>query len=209
VPASCPTAREGRWALGPGAALFDAIQAALGPLPIVAEDLGHMTPDVVALRERYGWPGMRIVYEGLIYGRHHPFLPHHHVPGCLAYTSTHDSDTVCGFWEAATPAQRDFAATYLGLPGDADGAAAARAVVRAAYTSVARMALVPLQDLLGLGSAHRMNRPGTVGGNWGWRFDWADLPAGLAEATARLASACAREPGVSSSPPRSTAVPPA
>ncbi len=210
VPASCPTAREGRWAPGPGAALFDAIQAALGPLPVVAEDLGHMTPDVVALRERYGWPGMRIVYEGLIYGPHHPFLPHHHVPGCLAYTSTHDSDTVCGFWEAATPAQRDFAATYLGLPGDADGAAAARGVVRATYASVAGMALAPLQDLLGLGSAHRMNRPGTVGGgNWGWRFDWAGLPAGLAEAMARLAWVCARGPGLSPPPPRSTAAPPA
>ncbi|MDE2081070.1 MAG: 4-alpha-glucanotransferase [Burkholderiales bacterium] len=183
IPADQPTARGGRWVPGPGAALFEALERALGPLPIVAEDLGHITPDVVALRERFGWPGMRIVYEGLIYGAQHPFLPHHHVPGCLAYTSTHDSDTVAGWWQGASAEQRDFATAYLGLAPQAGGADAAQAVLRATWVSVAGMALAPMQDLLGLDSAHRMNRPGSLGGNWAWRFDWADLPP---DAAARL-----------------------
>ena len=193
IPAASPSARQGRWAAGPGAALFEAVQAELGPLPIVAEDLGHITPDVVALRERFGWPGMRIVYEGFIHGQAHPFLPHHHVTNCLAYSSTHDSDTVAGWWEGAPPAQRAFAAGYLGLAADADGAAVAHAVVRATLHSPARLALVPLQDLLGLGSAHRMNRPGTLGGgNWGWRFAWKDLEARVADSLGRMTEASAR-----------------
>ncbi|MDP1899582.1 MAG: 4-alpha-glucanotransferase [Rubrivivax sp.] len=195
IPAGCPTAREGRWVAGPGAALFEALQAELGPLPVVAEDLGHITPDVVALRERFGWPGMRIVYEGFIYGAQHPFLPHHHVSHCLACTSTHDSDTACGWWDSATPDQRAFAATYLGVAAAVEGADFARAVVRATFNSVARLALAPMQDLLGLGSAHRMNRPGTSGGgNWGWRFAWGDIDAGTAAALRRITAASGRGP---------------
>ncbi len=196
IPASCPTAVGGRWVPGPGAAQFDAVQAALGHLPIVAEDLGLITPDVVALRERYGFPGMRIVYEGLMQGADHAFLPHRHVPEGLVYTSTHDSDTVAGWWAAAPLEQRDFAAAYLGIDAAAHPAQAAQAVLRATCTSVAHLALAPLQDLLGLGSEHRMNRPGTSEGNWGWRFDWPmleeDAAPGLAAALARLVQVSAR-----------------
>ena len=184
IPADCPTAAGGRWVSGPGAALFDAIEAAIptsgGRLPIVAEDLGQITPDVVALRERYAFPGMRIVYEGLMQGDNHAFLPHHHVPNGLVYSSTHDSDTVAGWWAGAPAAQRAFAAAYLGIDTAASPAQAAQAVLRATFTSVAALALAPLQDLLGLGSEHRMNRPGTAEGNWGWRFDWPMLGGGLA-----------------------------
>ncbi len=195
IPVNCPTAREGRWVPGPGAALFEAVERALGRLPIVAEDLGHITPDVVALRERFGWPGMRIVYEGFLYGADHPFLPHHHVPDALAYTSTHDSDTVCGWWDAAPTAEREFAAAYLGLDARASGAEVARAVVRVTFTSVARMALVPMQDLLALGSGHRMNRPGTLGaGNWGWRFAWRDVGPEPGRMLARISAASGRAP---------------
>lgn len=197
VPATCPTAREGRWVAGPGAALFEALQAELGTLPVVAEDLGHITPDVVALRERFGWPGMRIVYEGFIHGQAHPFLPHHHVRNCLAYSSTHDSDTVRGWWDGAPRAQREFATGYLGLASDADGATVAQAVVQATLDSPARLALVPMQDLLGLGSEHRMNRPGTLGGgNWAWRFAWDDVDARLAEGLGRMTAASARRPAL-------------
>lgn len=195
IPAECPTAIAGRWVTGPGAALFDALEAQLGRLPIVAEDLGLITPDVVALRERYGLPGMRIVYEGLMqggWGQDHAFLPHHHVQRGLVYSSTHDSDTVAGWWAGASADERAFAAAYLGLAIDAEPATAARAVVRASFTSVAALALAPLQDLLGLGSEHRMNRPGTAEGNWAWRFEWPQLEAVDAAGLADLVRASGR-----------------
>jgi 4-alpha-glucanotransferase len=177
----------GRWVAGPGAALFDAIAASLGQLPIVAEDLGTPAPEVAALLEHCGYPGMRITYEGLMHGPQHGFLPQHFIANCLAYTSTHDSDTVAGWWDAADAGQRAFAADYLDIDPDGDGAMTAWATLRATQTSVARMALAPLQDLLGLGSAHRMNRPGTGAGNWDWRFAWGQLPDPLAARLRRLA----------------------
>ncbi len=197
IPSDCPTAAGGRWVAGPGAALFDALETKLGRLPVVAEDLGLITPDVVALRERYGLPGMRIVYEGLMQGGRagdHAFLPHHHVPRGLVYSSTHDSDTVAGWWAGASADERAFTAAYLGLAIDAEPAAAAQAVVRATFTSVAALALAPLQDLMGLGSAHRMNRPGTAEGNWAWRFDWPQLEAVDTAALAALVAASGRAP---------------
>ena len=198
VPASAPTARAGRWVSAPGQALFETLRSALAvdgneadtPLPIVAEDLGLITPDVVALREAFGLPGMRIVYEAFLGNDgQHPFLPHHHVPHGLACTSTHDSDTVRGFWDSATPEQRERIAVYTGARGGDD---IAWAVLRSTQASVARMALAPLQDLLGLGSEHRMNRPGTAQGNWSWRFDWPMLDGSLAARLARLADATGR-----------------
>lgn len=150
---------------------------------------------MVALRERYGWPGMRIVYEGLMQGNDHAFLPHHHVRHGLVYSSTHDSDTVAGWWAAAPAEQRAFAGCYLGISATATPANAAQAVLRATMTSVASMALAPLQDLLGLGSEHRMNRPGTSEGNWGWRFDWPMLGADLAQGLARLVAVSGRGAG--------------
>jgi 4-alpha-glucanotransferase len=193
IPAECPTARDGRWVPGPGGALFDAIEARLGRLPIVAEDLGTITPDVVALRDRHAFPGMRIVYEGFLHGPRHPFLPHHHTPRGLAYTSTHDSDTVRGWWDAAPPDQRDFARTLLGADVDADPA---WAVLRATWASVSNLALAPVQDLLGLGTAQRMNRPGTGDGNWAWRLDGDALTPALAQRLAALTRAADRAPAV-------------
>ncbi|MCA3250915.1 MAG: 4-alpha-glucanotransferase [Pseudomonadota bacterium] len=198
VPAACPTAREGRWAPGPGAPLFEAFRAALGEsLPIVAEDLGTITPDVIALRDGFGLPGMRIVQEG--FGgwgdgspaacAGHPFLPHHHVAHALAYSSTHDSDTARGWWDAAPPATRAFAAEYLACD---DAERIHWALIRATSQSVARLALFPLQDVLGLDSAHRMNRPGTADGNWRWRFDWPMLGSDTATWLARITTAAGR-----------------
>jgi 4-alpha-glucanotransferase len=192
VPASCPTAREGHWAPGPGAALFEAIETQLGSLPIVAEDLGTITPDVLALRERFGFPGMRIVYEGFMYGPDHPFLPHHHEPRTLAYTSTHDSDTVRGWWRGSTPQGRAMAAALLGLDAQDAEAPIHEALWRATISSVACLALAQMQDLLGLGSEHRMNRPGTAEGNWGWRFSWPQVDKTLAARLARATAASAR-----------------
>ena len=194
VPARSPTAREGRWVPGPGEALFAAIEAALGRLPIVAEDLGTITPDVVALREHFGYPGMRIVQEAFSGDARHPFLPHQHVPGCLAYSSTHDSDTALGWWRSAAPAHRAFASAYLqagGMNGVFDGSGPGddipMALVRAASHSVAALALFPMQDVLALDGSHRFNLPGTASGNWGWRFSWPMVGPQVAPALARLA----------------------
>ncbi len=200
VPATCPTAREGRWAPGPGKPLFAAIEAAFlgthGKLPIVAEDLGTITPDVIELRDHFGFPGMRILQEAFGGDAGHAFLPHHHVPGCLAYSSTHDSDTARGWWNTAPPATRAFAAEYLqaGQGGTSDGSDIPLALIRAASRSVAKLALFPLQDVLGLDGAHRMNLPGTGSGNWGWRFSWPMIGDDVAPTMARIAAATGRGP---------------
>ncbi len=192
VPASCPTARDGHWAAGPGKPLFHAIEKALGPLPIVAEDLGTITPEVIDLRDSFGFPGMRIVYEGMMHGADHPFMPHHHTPHTLAYTSTHDSDTVRGWWQGATPQGRATAAAALGLDARDGSAPVHEALWRATLSSVACLALAPMQDLLGLGSEHRMNRPGTAQGNWSWRFSWGMLDKRLAPRLAAVTTATGR-----------------
>ena len=200
VPAECPTARDGRWVPGPGPALFEAFRAALGhPLPVVAEDLGTITPDVIALRDGFGLPGMRIVQEAFggwgdgsaADNACHPFLPHEHVPHALAYSSTHDSDTARGWWDSAPPATRERAAEYLACN---DAGRIHWALIRATSQSVARLALFPLQDVLGLGSEHRMNRPGTGDGNWAWRFDWPMLDGDTAVWLQRITAASGRLP---------------
>jgi 4-alpha-glucanotransferase len=198
VPASCPTAREGRWAPGPGPALFEAFRAALGDeLPVVAEDLGTITPDVIALRDGFGLPGMRIVQEAFngwgdgtaAANAQHPFLPHHHVPHALAYSSTHDSDTARGWWNNARPEVRAYAAEYLACN---EAERVHWALIRATSQSVAKLALFPLQDVLGLDGAHRMNLPGTGAGNWCWRFEWPMLHADAATWLGRITLAAGR-----------------
>lgn len=169
IPARCPDARQGSWRPGPGRAVFDAIGAALGPLPIVAEDLGFITPDVHALRRACGFPGMAILQFAFGGDGQHAYLPHRVEPGCALYTGTHDNDTTRGWWDGAPEHVRRFAGTYLACGAhDVHWAA-----IRAAQNSVAHLAIAPLQDVLGLGTAHRLNTPGTMGGdNWAWRFDW-------------------------------------
>ena len=170
IPASCPTAEGGTWMPGPGKALFDAIETALGPLPIVAEDLGLITPDVIELRDGCGFPGMTILQFAFGADASDPFLPHHAERARVAYTGTHDNDTVRGWWNSATPRERQFAGSYLPA-SDAD---IHWAMIRACANSVANFAVFPLQDVLGLDAAHRMNLPGSMGEhNWGWRFTWA------------------------------------
>jgi 4-alpha-glucanotransferase len=200
VPARCPTAREGRWAPGPGKALFTAIEQALGKLPIVAEDLGLITPDVIDLRDRFGFPGMRIVQEAFSRAAGHEFLPHHHERNGLAYSSTHDNDTARGWWASTDDATRQRAREYLAC---GDDAVLHWALIRATSQSVANLALFPLQDLLGLGSEHRMNFPGTAEGNWRWRFEWPMLDAAapvqtwlrrITEAAGRCSASAVRTP---------------
>ncbi|OHD25128.1 MAG: 4-alpha-glucanotransferase [Spirochaetes bacterium GWB1_59_5] len=179
VPAGEKTARNGSWEAAPGAALLSALVGKLGAeLPIVAEDLGFITEDVTALRIRFGLPGMRILQFGFDAeesGRgldpRNPFLPHNYAPDCVAYTGTHDNDTLAGWLDSASSDERAFIEAFLGyLPADT-----VRALLREAMKSAAGLAVFPMQDALGLGSEARMNTPSTIGGNWSWRL--AEMPA--------------------------------
>jgi 4-alpha-glucanotransferase len=181
IPASEATAIRGRWLPGPGRAVFDAMSAALGPLPVVAEDLGELTPDVHVLRDALGYPGMKVLQFAFSDDPADPFLPHNYTSNCVVYTGTHDNDTTRGWYlESATDAQRDHVRRYLGR----DGADIAWDLIRLAHASIAELSVVPLQDVLDLGSDARMNLPGRMEGNWGWR----SLPGALTGALAgRLA----------------------
>lgn len=176
VPWGAQTARQGRWCEAPGAALLQAVRDELGDLPLVAEDLGVITPDVDALRQSFGLPGMRVLQFAFGGGADNPHLPHNHSPDLLAYSGTHDNDTTAG-WAATLPhAPRAQACAYLGCGADE----LAASVQRATLASVAKLAVLPLQDVLGLGSEARFNTPGTVDGNWQWRLEPPALTPGLA-----------------------------
>jgi 4-alpha-glucanotransferase len=197
IPAGNPTAEIGRWVKGPGDKLFHALKNALGGLPLIAEDLGVITPEVDALREQFHLPGMRILqfaFGGAVEDR---FLPHHYERNTVVYTGTHDNETTRGWYEAAAPKEQAFCRKYLGLAEDATGEQAVRALIRLAWASVADLAVAPWQDILALGSEARMNLPGRASGNWAWRFraeqlteqrlaDLADLTELFARSTAPL-----------------------
>ena len=183
IPADAPTAASGHWVPGPGAAFFEALQAHFGrELPLVAEDLGVITPEVEALRDRFGLPGMKILQFAFDSDAANPYLPHNHRENAVVYTGTHDNDTTCGWWGHLEESQRQRVWDYLGQPGEA----MPWPLVRAALASVCRLAVLPMQDLLGLGSEARMNTPGTTGGNWRWRLDWGQVSPDLAGRLARL-----------------------
>ncbi|MEP7154725.1 MAG: 4-alpha-glucanotransferase [Betaproteobacteria bacterium] len=190
IPTGRADAIEGRWVTGPGKPLFEAIEFALGKLPIVAEDLGLITPDVIELRDSCGFPGMRIVQFGFGGDGDHEFLPHNYPVNTLAYTGTHDNDTVRGWWDAAPARERAYAGSYL-----VAGANNIHwAMIRAACNSVATTAVFPLQDVLGLDGKHRMNTPGTVERNWAWRFEWNMLDHETTRVLAMITAASGRAP---------------
>ena len=169
IPAGEQTAIQGTWLPAPGIALFEAMEAEFGrPLPVVAEDLGLVTPSVTALIERFDLPGMAVLEFAFGGGAHNSFLPHCHHTRQVCYTGTHDNDTVMGWWRTAPEREREHALQYLGLHHSHEPLH--WAIVRTALASVADLAVIPLQDVLGLGSEARMNTPGTVGPhNWSWR----------------------------------------
>lgn len=200
IPASEPTAIKGRWVPGPGAALFEAIEEALGQLPIWAEDLGVITPEVIGLRERFGFPGMKILQFAFdedalraSFGDYtrNPFLPHNYTPNFVVYTGTHDNDTALGWFEHCAAQERQKAMSYLGC----DEHEFNWSLIRAAMASVAQTAVFPLQDALGLGSEMRMNLPGTTGGNWTWRCLPGALTVQLADRLAALSKCYERVSG--------------
>jgi 4-alpha-glucanotransferase len=173
VRAGAKTAKGGRWFPGPRDELFQAVRRELGELPLVAEDLGSITPAVVALRKRLGLPGMVVLQFGFGGGPSNPHRPENHPENAVVYTGTHDHDTARGWWSSL--ARRDRRATGL------DPADPSWSLVELALSSRARLAIVPMQDLLGLGSEARLNTPGREGGNWSWRLRRGALTSDLAE----------------------------
>jgi 4-alpha-glucanotransferase len=174
VPADAPTAETGQWMPGPGLPFFQQMADALGSLPLMAEDLGEITPDVIALRDTLELPGMKILQFAFGSGPQNQFLPHTYPENCAVYTGTHDNDTTLGWYLSAPEWERDFCRRYLGR----DGSDLVWDLIRLGWSSTANFALAPMQDLLGLDSRGRMNFPGRPSGNWSWR-----IPADYAHPT--------------------------
>jgi 4-alpha-glucanotransferase len=199
IPAGSETAAPGRWVTGPGRVFFDALQRRLGSLPLIAEDLGMITPAVELLRDELELPGMRVLQFG--FGPDagsEKALPHRHVPHCVVYTGTHDNDTTRGWFTsthvattqsfAEITAERAFALRYLNSTGEEihwD-------MIRLAFSSVADTAIIPLQDILGLDASARMNLPGTGEGNWRWRFRSGQIDRKARERLAELTAVYSR-----------------
>jgi len=171
IPAEEKTAVHGSWQKGPGASFFSEVAAELGRMPVVAEDLGIITDEVEFLRDRFAFPGMKVLQFAFDSGPSNPYLPHNLPRHCLLYTGTHDNDTTLGWWQKLDPSIRTEVSAYLGskhpdMPAD---------LIRLALASVADLAVFPLQDILKLDSRGRMNTPGQARGNWTWRFRSGDL----------------------------------
>jgi 4-alpha-glucanotransferase len=166
IPANEETAINGRWRRGPGRGLFDAVRAALGPLPIIAEDLGTITPGVAALRDGLGFPGMKVMHFATGHDANNPHKEHNHGYNAVVYTGTHDNNTTIGWYRDLDEMGRHEVRTWLST----DGAHVALAMIDRAWASPARIAVAPMQDVLELGGGARMNTPGTVENNWIWRM---------------------------------------
>jgi len=198
IPANEPTAINGRWVDGPKDDLFIKLREALGGLPFFAEDLGYITPDVHELRERLKIPGLAVLQFGFGDAGAHIHLPHTFTADKVVYTGTHDNDTLRGWWlSGVSEKERAAVESYVGRSDDGIN----WAMIRAAFRSVASLCIVPLQDVIGLGSEGRMNVPSLPGGNWRWRFSGGMLRPELTEKLAALAEVTDRLPQpVSSSP---------
>jgi 4-alpha-glucanotransferase len=168
VPAHSPTAVNGEWMKGPGIKFFEAMERALGSLPLIAEDLGFITDDVVALREAAGLPGMKVLQFAFDGNPDNPYLPYNITADSVIYTGTHDNDTTVAWFTDAPQYDKLQVCEYL----DCQGAGFWGPFLRMAYAAPSRLSIIPLQDVLALGSGHRLNTPGTSEGNWQWRFHW-------------------------------------
>jgi|AMFO01.1.fsa_nt_gi 4-alpha-glucanotransferase len=174
IDAGAETAEEGHWQEVPGDALLARLRDELGGLPLVAEDLGTITPEVRALKEKYGLPGMAILQFAFDHFEDNPNKPYNIGPGTVVYTGTHDNNTTRGWFDALPPEMQTHVRAMLGIGEEED---VVEAMIRTAFHTQANLAVIPLQDFLGLGSEARMNVPGTVEGNWRWRFRWEQLAA--------------------------------
>ncbi|MBI4864366.1 MAG: 4-alpha-glucanotransferase, partial [Candidatus Riflebacteria bacterium] len=188
VPASEKTAVNGRWVKGPGERLFLKLREALGGLPIIAEDLGVITPEVEALRDGFALPGMRILQFGFGDDPTNVYLPHNFDKNCVVYTGTHDNETTVGWFHGLSDREKGVVRKYLGEGPDQ----IPWSLIRLAFSSVASLAVIPAQDLLGLGCEARMNSPGRASGNWGWRLRPGALTADVGKRLLSLAKVYGR-----------------
>jgi len=175
IPGNAKTAEKGRWVKAPGKAFLTAVKTALGELPLIAEDLGVITPDVIELRDSFGLPGMKVIQFAFGGMAEDTFLPHNYVTNCVSYTGTHDNDTTRGWYERMGENERHFYRRYM----DRDDKQVAWDLIRLTWMSVAIFALAPVQDFLNLGNEARMNYPGNPSGNWSWRMSSGATSAGL------------------------------
>lgn len=166
---------NGEWIKGPDAHFFEVLQQQLGSLPVMAEDLGIITPEVEQLRDQFEFPGMRILQFAFGGDPANPYLPHHYIHNCVVYPGTHDNDTAIGWWQQASAAEQQHVAAYLGYDHPDQIAAIHWEFIRMALASVADLAILPLQDVLGLDGRARMNDPRYNDGQWRWRFTQPDL----------------------------------
>jgi 4-alpha-glucanotransferase len=192
IKAQHPTAKDGRWVKAPGTELFHTLRRELGSLPLVAEDLGLITPEVVALRESFGLPGMKVLQFAFGGAPDDPFLPHNYERNTVAYTGTHDNDTTVGWFKSLQSEERRRVERYV--PGS--GRNVAWELIRLAWSSVADTAIAPLQDVLSLGPDARMNLPGTAAGNWGWRLKPGMLKNQLLDRLGEMTETYGRAPKV-------------
>jgi 4-alpha-glucanotransferase len=175
VPAGETTAMNGEWLKGPDAKFFEVLEAAVGNLPVMAEDLGIITPEVEALRDRFQFPGMKILQFAFGNGSENLYQPHHYVSNCVVYPGTHDNDTAIGWWTTASEAEKQHVAEYLGYASVDQVQEISWEFIRLALASVADLAILPLQDLLSLDGQARMNDPSINEGQWRWRFTQLEL----------------------------------
>lgn len=192
TPAGAVNAIGGKWLPGPGEKLFESFQQAFGELPIIAEDLGLITPEVIELRDKFNLPGMRILQFAFGDNDSNFFLPHHYIANTVAYTGTHDNDTSLGWWNSANDHEKSFAKFHL----DSDGNEINWDMIKVLVASAANTVIFPLQDVLGLNSEHRMNLPGTAWGNWEWRFSWSQLQSWHTDKLADLTNSHKRNPRI-------------
>jgi len=177
VPATSSTARDGKWVKTPGAELLEKIQQQFTDMPLVAEDLGIITEEVDQLRKQFSLPGMKVLQFAFDGDMHNHHLPHNHSEDMVVYTGTHDNDTTISWFQAEEDGNRQQVCSYLEC-GEHD---MPWPLIRSAMMSVAKTSIFPMQDILGLGAGHRMNLPGTIDGNWRWRFEWSQVDEGLAD----------------------------
>lgn len=193
IPGDAPTAQTGKWVDAPGRELFKEIKKELGDVPIVAEDLGVITESVEELRDMFEFPGMKILQFGFGPNGDNGFLPHNHVKNCVVYSGSHDNDTTKGFFENERRMNSgiyEWTQKYLNYYGED----IVFAVIKSAYASVANTTVIPLQDMLNLGTEARMNFPGKLGGNWTWRFTWEQITEDLAAVFSEMVDMYDRNP---------------
>ena len=199
VPAAATTARSGKWITGPGLGFFDAVRRAMPNAKLIAEDLGLLTPATIALREATGLPGMAVLQFAFGGAADNLYLPHNVRANTVIYSGTHDNDTTAGWYANADEKTRDHVRRYFRVSGQE----VAWDFIRAAYASVANLAVIPLQDLLSLGSDARFNTPGKSQGNWSWRYRPEQLRSvhgGSAKYLKELAALYGREPAKKAKP---------